>query len=88
MQAFSRSNVQAMNEGIQRAPGVVRQVRTLGQILAQLAIGVLVGAALPRAVQTHGLQAAGPTTRVRPSLFSDYRSMFCAGGLAHAEASS
>ena len=41
----------AMCEGIQLTLGVARQVRALGQVLAQQAIGVLVGAALPRAVR-------------------------------------
>ena len=39
-----------MGDGVQLALGVARQVRALGQVLAQQPIRVLVGAALPRAV--------------------------------------
>ena len=49
VQTFSRACVQAMGDGIQLALCVARQVRALGQVLAQPPIRVLVGAALPRA---------------------------------------
>ena len=51
VEAFSRARVQAMRDGVQLALGVARQVRPLGEVLAQQAIGVLVGAALPGAVR-------------------------------------
>ena len=47
----SRACVQAMGDGVQLALRVPRQVRTLGQVLAQQPMGVLVGAALPGAVR-------------------------------------
>ena len=40
-----------MDEGVQLALGVARQVGALGQVVAQQAIGVLVGAAFPRAMR-------------------------------------
>ncbi len=40
-----------MGDGVQFALGVARQVRALGQILAQQAIGVLISAALPGTVR-------------------------------------
>ena len=51
VQTFSRARVEAMRDGIQLTLCVPRQVRTLGQVLAQQPVGVLVGAALPRAVR-------------------------------------
>ena len=39
-----------MGDGVQLALGVARQVRALGPVLAQQAIRILVGSALPRAV--------------------------------------
>ena len=50
VQTFSRARVQAMRDGVQRALRVARQVCALGQVLAQQAIRILVGAALPGAV--------------------------------------
>ena len=50
VETFSRARVQPMGDGVQLALGVARQVRALGQVLAQQPIRVLVGAALPRAV--------------------------------------
>ena len=50
-QTFSWARVQPMGDGVQLALGVARQVRALGQVLAQQAIRVLVGAALPGAVR-------------------------------------
>ena len=40
-----------MRDGVQQALGVARQVRALGQVLAQQAVRVLVGPALPGAVR-------------------------------------
>ena len=51
IEAFPRARIQAMGNGVQFALRVARQVGPLGQILAQQAIGVLVGAALPRAIR-------------------------------------
>ena len=40
--------VEFQRDGIELSLGDVRQIRTLGEVLAQQAVGVLVGAALPR----------------------------------------
>ena len=50
VETFPRARVQPMGDGVQLALRVARQVRALGQVLAQQPIRVLVGAALPRAV--------------------------------------
>ena len=46
----ARSAVEAVGDGIEFVLAVQRQVGALGQVLAQQPIGVLAGAALPRAV--------------------------------------
>ena len=51
IETFPRARVQAVRDGVQLALRVARQVRALGQVLAQQAVGVLVGAALPGAVR-------------------------------------
>ena len=51
VQTCSWAGVQPMANGIQLALGVVRQVRALGQVLAQQPIRVLVGAVLPWAIR-------------------------------------
>ncbi len=51
VETFARARVQPMGNGVQLTLGVARQVRALGQVLAQQPIGVLIGAALPRAVR-------------------------------------
>ena len=51
VQTFSGARVEAMGNGVQLALRVARQVRALRQVLAQQAIRILVGAALPRAVR-------------------------------------
>ena len=51
VETFPRACVHAMRDGVQLALGIARQVRALGQVLAQEAMGVLVGAALPGAVR-------------------------------------
>ena len=45
VETCSRSGIKAMGDGGKRALGVAGQVGALGRILAQQAIGVLVGAA-------------------------------------------
>ena len=50
VETFPRARVQAMRDGIQRTLGIARQVRTLGQVLAQQPICILVGAPLPGAI--------------------------------------
>ncbi len=51
-EAFSWACVEPMgNNDVQLALGVARQVGPLGQVLAQQAIGILVGPPLPGAVQ-------------------------------------
>ena len=50
VETFPRARVQPMRDDIQLALRVPRQVRTLGQVLAQQPIGVIIRAALPRAV--------------------------------------
>ena len=51
VEIFSRARVQPMGDGVQLVLGVARQVCALGQVLAQQAIGVLIGTALPGAVR-------------------------------------
>ena len=51
LETFSRTRVQPMRDGVQRAPGIAQQVRALGQVLAQRSIRVLAGPALPGAVR-------------------------------------
>ena len=51
VETFPRARVQAMGDGVQLALRVARQVRALGQVLAQQPVGVFVGAALPGAVR-------------------------------------
>jgi len=51
VETFPRARVQAMRDGVQLALRIARQVRALGQVLAQQAIRILVGAALPGAVR-------------------------------------
>ena len=51
VETFPRARVQAMRNGVQLALRVARQVRALGQVLAQQPVRVLIGAALPRAVR-------------------------------------
>ena len=51
VETFSRARVQPMGDGIQLTLGVTGQVRPFGQVLAQQAIGVFVGATLPGAVR-------------------------------------
>ena len=48
VETLSRARVQSVGDGVQLALGITGQVRTLGQVLAQQAIGVFVGATLPR----------------------------------------
>ena len=50
VETFPWARVQAMHDGVQLVLGVARQVRALGQVLAQQPIRILVGAVLPRAV--------------------------------------
>ena len=50
VETFPRARVQPMRDGVQLALCVARQVGALRQVLAQQPVGVLVGAALPRAV--------------------------------------
>ena len=51
VQTLSRARVQAMRDGVQFALRVARQVRPLGQVLAQQPIRILVGATLPGAIR-------------------------------------
>lgn len=51
IEAFTRPNVQLIRNGVQLLQTVLRQVRTLGQVLANQTVDVLVTAALPRAVR-------------------------------------
>ena len=45
VETFPRARVQPMGDGVQLALRVARQVGALGQVLAQQAIGVLIGPA-------------------------------------------
>ncbi len=51
VETFSWACVQPMGDGIQRTLSITGQVRPFGQVLAQQAIGVFVGATLPGAVR-------------------------------------
>ena len=51
VEALSWARIQPMCDGVQLALRIARQVRSLGQILAQQPIGILVGPALPGAVR-------------------------------------
>ena len=47
VETFSWARIESMGNGVQLVLRVARQVRALGQVLAQQAIRILVGAALP-----------------------------------------
>lgn len=51
VETFPRARVQPMGDGVQLALGGARQVRALGQVLAQQPIRVFIRAALSRAVR-------------------------------------
>ena len=51
VQTLSRARVQPMRDGVQFALRVARQVRPLGQVLAQQPIRIFVGATLPGAIR-------------------------------------
>ena len=51
VEALSWARIQPMGDGIQLTLRIARQVRALGQILAQQPIGILVGPALPGTVR-------------------------------------
>jgi len=51
VETFPGTRVQAMRDGVQVTLRVAREVRALGQVLAQQSVRVLVGAALPGAVR-------------------------------------
>ena len=51
VETFPGARVQAMRDGVQLALRVARQVRALGEVLAQQPVRVLIGASLPRAVR-------------------------------------
>lgn len=51
VEAFARAHVQLQGDGIQLLLAVSRQVRALGQVLADQPVDVFVAAALPRAVR-------------------------------------
>ncbi len=51
VETFSGARVQPIGNGVQLALGVRRQIRALRQVLAQQALGILIGAALPGAVR-------------------------------------
>ena len=51
VQTFSGARIQPMGNGVQLSLGIAGQVCPFGQVLAQQPIGILIGAALPGAVQ-------------------------------------
>ena len=51
VETFPRARVQPMGDGVQLTLGVARQVRALGQVLAQQPVRVFIGAALPGAIR-------------------------------------
>src|SRR5665811_1685365 len=50
-EGLSRASVELGGDGVEVRLGQAREVGTLGQVLAEQAVGVLVGAPLPRAVR-------------------------------------
>ncbi len=50
VETFPPARVQPMGDGVQRALCVARQIRALGQVLAEEPIRIFIRAALPRAV--------------------------------------
>jgi hypothetical protein len=50
VETFSWPGIQLMGDGVQLALRIARQIRPLGQVLAQQAMGVLIGPALPGAM--------------------------------------
>ena len=80
VETCSRARSEAMGHGIQRALGVARPVRALGQGLAQQASRILVGAAWPGAVRigTDALdrQSLGPRRVLDPRVSSIVRQGF------------
>ena len=50
VEALSRARIQPMGDGVQLTLGVARQNHAFRQVLAQQAIGVLIGPALPGAI--------------------------------------
>ena len=51
VEAFARSHIQLQSDGVQGFLTMHRQVRALGQVLADQSIDVLIAAALPGAVR-------------------------------------
>jgi hypothetical protein len=51
VETFSQARIQPMGDGVQVTLRIARQICSLRQILAQEAIGILVGSTLPRAVR-------------------------------------
>ena len=51
IQTLLWARIQPMRDGVELALGIARQVDALGQVLAQQAIGILIGPALPRAMR-------------------------------------
>ena len=50
VEALSRARIQPMGDSVQLTLGVARQNHAFRQVLAQQAIGVLIGPALPGAI--------------------------------------
>lgn len=65
VEALTRTHIQLQRYGIQLFLAVYRQVRSLGQVLADQAVDVFVAAALPRAVRVAEVNC-------HPSLLGDF----------------
>ena len=61
VEAFARSHIQLQSDGVQGFLTMHRQVRALGQVLADQAIDFFVTAALPRAVRVTEGDLCKPT---------------------------
>ena len=70
VEALAWARIQPMRNGVELARGVARQIRALGQVLAQQAMGVLSGPALPGAVRIGNedldREPLGPPRMFRP----------------------
>ncbi len=51
VETLAWARIEPMRDGVQLALGVHRQIRALRQVLAQQAVGIFVGPALPGAVR-------------------------------------
>jgi colicin import membrane protein len=87
-EGFARPVVDLVGDGVELFLAVARQVRALGQVLPHQAVGVFVGAALPRAVriaEIHGNARALAQLAVAGHLLASVISQRLAQGLGDAQ---